>query len=298
MDDKSYGLGDYNTEVNISNNGTEQIPQEELNTYIEERGNADQVAYQTMREDAYKSRVDSVLNSVSSPETSVQEDYNPEYTPERVESLLSSVRDKEPASTKEQNEKTWKDLPVYEIMKSQSTKVSTKEIDPNHIDRLKKIAKGIAIAIVTGAITYGAVKGGISVIKNPDPVMPNQTPQTIELQENIDNAENFNEVIDAINKNKEQNIESGVKSNPEHVIESSSNEEKINEIKENQEQKQEQMTKLREEAIEKKDESSSMQEFVNEVNRQKVIKIESGFQKNPEHVIGDTTETEQGGRSL
>ena len=68
-------------------------------------------------------------------------------------------------------------------------------------------------------------------------------------------------------------------------------------------EKEEQLNILRGETIEQSNSnqmqekgqtsSNSKQEFVNESNKQKVIKIESGYQHNPEHVIDDT----KGGRS-
>ena len=270
----TYGLDD-----KYANDILSRPTSEELNSYNAARNdvNGD---YMAARDDAYTKRVDSLLASVSDRKDNVDT-----YTPQE-ESSVKKVTD----------------IPVNEVIGRQPTKITTKEIEFAKSIDLKKVAKYVVATVIAGAIAYGAVKGGISVIKNPDPIVPEQTPQTIELQENIDNAENFDEVIDIINEHKAQNIESGIQTNPEHVIDTPSSEQTVEEARENYEQQQEQMKELREktvENLEKKDSmSDSMKEFVEESNRQKVIKIESGITSNPEHVIGDINEIEQGGRSI
>lgn len=182
----------------------------------------------------------------------------------------------------------------YVEIKKQQTKTSPKEVEQKQKEKTHEIARKIATALLAGSIAISVVMGGASIIKHPEPPVPEQTPQSIELEENIENSQNFEEVIDAINENKEQQIESGIKIHQEHVIDDRN--QKIEEAKEEKEQNEERMQELREKAVEKSNMSDSMKNFVEEVNRQKVIKIESGIKMHPENVA-DNNET-VGGRGL
>lgn len=200
MDDKkvNYGLGDYDTELASKKF---VVSDEEKKQYGLSRDDAEKVAYDTIREDTYKDRINSNLEAVSIGEDKVPNpEYDREYTSERAESLLNSLNE-----TKKTNNHSLYNLPVYEVLNNQKTVVKAKEQSSINVDKIKQIAKYIAIAAVSGAITITAIKGGIDVVKNPDPVTPNTNTQTMELEENINDAENFDEVINTINENKEFN---------------------------------------------------------------------------------------------
>ena len=177
----------------------------------------------------------------------------------------------------------------YIAHSKQTTKIEERQVDPALANILKKM--GVMVAIVGVAI--GVRFGVHSVITEPE-FVPEQTPQSIELQEDINNAESFDEVVDAINENKAQQIESGVATHPKYVIEDHN--QKVEEAKDERKQKEEQMQALREETAENNNMSESMQNFVNEENKQKVIKIENKMTIHPEHVIPENNAI--GGKSL
>ena len=177
----------------------------------------------------------------------------------------------------------------------QPVRVENRALDPVLVEKIKKTAKNAAVAAAALGVTVGIVMGAHQALSQPE-FVPEQTPQSIELQENIDNAENMNDMIDAINENKEQNIESGITTHPESVVETPVLPELVEQKREEKEQKEEKMQELREKAVENSNMSDSMQNFVDEVNRQKVIKIESGKTIHPETVINDSDAV--GGRGL
>lgn len=275
MDNKtnSYGLGNYDTE-NIINNEQEQIDNN-MKNYMDERSNAEQVAYDTMREDAYKTRVDSGLASLSTNrEILPAPEYNPEYTHERVDSLLNSVK------TREEKEE---DVPERVNIPVQPTKASSKIIDEEHIKRLQnRKKKFIAALVLAGTITLAAA--GINTLTKDKPEIANNDWYKTEQ------FDSMQDVVDSVNEHKQQQIESGITTHPEHVINSSSHEEQVGQMKEEKNQKEEKMEEIRNKSM-----SNSMEEFVEHEKREKVIKIESGITAHPEQVV-DNIET-QGGRS-
>lgn len=177
----------------------------------------------------------------------------------------------------------------YTVHPKQQAKIEERQLTPSLIEALKKAGKAAVVAAAVIGVSAGIVAGAHSVLTKPE-FVPEQTPQSIELNNQINNSENINEVIDAINNNKQQNFES-----VQTVIEDHN--QKVDEAKEEREQKEEQMQELREETIENSSMSDSMQNFVNEVNRQKVISIESGVTVNPEQVVDSNSEA-VGGRGL
>lgn len=247
--------------------------------------------YNNIRLETRKARENS-LNDLKSK-------YNTPEEPKRqkpisVESMLDSLKDRE---TREKHNKENEELDrerekiekeianrnikaygeirsQYVLCQKEPTKTSSKEIDQDKIELTKTLAKKIIVAVATGLIAAGTIIGGISVLKNPDPYVPEQTPQSTEMQEELENAKDVDEVIDVINENKKQQIENGVTTHPEHVVDDS--EQTVEEPKEE--------TSM----------SDSMQEFVEEAKRQKVINIESGITMHPEHVVDDSV----GGRGL
>lgn len=202
-DNTGYGLDDNAAKFTHSNEQF-QVSPEEQKEYEQVRNDSDNVAYDTMKDDAYRDRVESNLAAVSIGENKVPNpEYDREYTPERAESLLNSLNPKK--EEKINSSRSWYNLPVYEDLSKQKTVISTKDKSSINIDKLKQVAKYIAIAAVSGAITITAIAGGISVIKEPEGRKIEKTPSTIELEEKMNNAENFNEVIDIINDHKEFN---------------------------------------------------------------------------------------------
>lgn len=177
----------------------------------------------------------------------------------------------------------------YTVHPKQQAKIEERQLPPNLIETLKKAGKAAVVAVAVIGVSAGIVAGAHSVLTKPE-FVPEQTPQSIELNNQINNSENIDEVIDAINNNKQQNIESV------HTVIEDHNQ-KVDEAKEEREQKEEQMQELREKTIENSSMSDSMQNFVNEVNRQKVIRIESGVTVNPEQVVDSNSEA-VGGRGL
>ena len=277
----------------------EQMKKELDNAY-------DQWAYNNIRVET-KNEKDNALNDLKSK-------YDQEIKPVDMYSVLDSVKDRETRQKQEQenikldqereeienqihnrNIDFFNELHAqYAVIRRQATKTSQKEVEQEQKEKAHEVARKIATALLAGAVIISVAAGGVNTFKHPEPPVPEQTPQSIELEENIENSQNFEEVIDAINENKEQQIESGIQSHPEHVIDNRN--QKIEEAKEEKEQNEEKMQELREKAVEKSSMSDSMKNFVEEVNRQKVIKIESGIKMHPENVV-DNNET-VGGRSL
>lgn len=274
MDDKtnSYNLGNNNGQTQAQDNVNMQ-------NYVNERLNAGQVAYDNMREDAYKARIDSGLSSLSNRYDTVESPvYNPEYTPERVDSLLNSVKTREEKEASE-------DVPERVNIPSQPTKASSRIIDQEQIARLQNRKKKLLAALVlAGSITL--VAAGINSIAQGKPEM--DTPN--DDWKRTEDFDSMQDVVDSVNSHKKDHIESGITTHPEHIVEESNRDELIEQAKEEKEQKQETLEKLKEEA-----KSNSKQEFVEEENRKKVIKIESGITTHPEHVV-ESSDT-QGGRS-
>ena len=274
MDDKtnSYNLGNNNGQTQAQDNVNMQ-------NYVNERLNAGQVAYDNMREDAYKARIDSGLSSLSNRYDTVESPvYNPEYTPERVDSLLNSVKTREEKEASE-------DVLERVNIPSQPTKASSRIIDQEQIARLQNRKKKLLAALVlAGSITLAVA--GINSIAQGKPEMDTSNDDW----KRTEDFDSMQDVVDSVNSHKKDHIESGITTHPEHVVEKSNRDELIEQAKEEKEQKQEELAKLREEA-----KSNSKQEFVEEENRKKVIKIESGITTHPEHVV-ESSDT-QGGRS-
>ena len=274
MDDKtnSYNLGNNNEQTQAQDNVNMQ-------NYMNERLNAGQVAYDNMREDAYKARVDSGLSSLSNRYDTVESPvYNPEYTPERVDSLLNSVKTREEKEASE-------DVPERVNIPSQPTKASSRIIDQEQIARLQNRKKKLLAALVlAGSITL--VAAGINSIAQGKPEMDTSNDDW----KRTEDFDSMQDVVDSVNSHKKDHIESGITTHPEHIVEESNRDELIEQAKEEKEQKQETLEKLKEKA-----KSNSKQEFVEEENRKKVIKIESGITTHPEHVV-ESSDT-QGGRS-
>lgn len=274
MDDKtnSYNLGNNNGQTQAQDNVNMQ-------NYVNERLNAGQVAYDNMREDAYKARIDSGLSSLSNRYDTVESPvYNPEYTPERVDSLLNSVKTREEKEASE-------DVPERVNIPSQPTKASSRIIDQEQIARLQNRKKKLLAALVlAGSITLAVASINSIAQGKPEMDTPNDDWKRTE------DFDSMQDVVDSVNSHKKDHIESGITTHPEHIVEESNRDELIEQAKEEKEQKQETLEKLKEEA-----KSNSKQEFVEEENRKKVIKIESGITTHPEHVV-ESSDT-QGGRS-
>ena len=246
MDDKtnSYNLGNNNGQTQAQDNVNMQ-------NYVNERLNAGQVAYDNMREDAYKARVDSGLSSLSNRYDTVESPvYNPEYTPERVDSLLNSVKTREEKEASE-------DVPERVNIPSQPTKASSRIIDQEQIARLQNRKKKLLAALVlAGSITLAVA--GINSIAQGKPEMDTSNDDW----KRTEDFDSMQDVVDSVNSHKKDHIESGITTHPEHIVEESNRDELVEQAKEEKEQKQEELAKLREEA-----KSNSKQEFVEEENR-------------------------------
>ena len=234
--------------------------------------------------------VNSVLDSLKTDEERAEQ--------QRVNSELDAERERIESEIRNRNENAIaidKEKISMQYIKhsKQPTKIEERQLDPALANMLKKM--GVLIAVVGVAI--GVRFGAHSVIAEPE-FVPEQTPQSIELQDNIDKSENFDGVIDAINEHKQQNIESDIGLHPEHVI--NDQEQKVEQEIVNVQQEDESKTKEAEEITESNVENSklseSMQNFVNEENRQKVIKIENKITAHPEHVI--TENNTVGGKGI
>ena len=260
----------------------------------------DGMVYESVRQDDFNNRTNNLFNSLESKNDPVPpvEPVNEQnsFTPPvdgSYDSILASLRSKkeiaeqrvldqqlqgikeEPSNRKEFLSNVTAETSQYIMTQKQAVHVEERELDPSLVEKLKGVAKKALIGAAIIGVSAAVVAGAHSVFTEPE-FVPEQTPQSIELQEQIDNAENFDQVVDAINDNKQQNIESGITTHPEHVIEDNTTE------------------VVEEPVVKKTDVLDSMQQAVDEVNRQKVISIESGITTHPEHVV----DSNEGGRGL
>lgn len=181
----------------------------------------------------------------------------------------------------------------------QPIRVENRALDPVLVEKIKQTAKKAIAALATLGVTAGIVMGAHQALTQPE-FVPNQTPQSIEFQEDLKNAKNINEANDITNEHKES--QEGVI--PHEAIEDlKTKEQQARQMQElveqktvEKEQKEEKMQELREKAVKNSNMSESMQNFVDEVNRQKVIKIESGKTIHPEQVVDSSDVV--GGRGL
>ena len=252
----------------------------EQEQYMAERANADNVQYNTMREDAYNNRVNTTLDSLKTENSNEQVGstyYNPIYSEERANSLLNSVQDNNYRAEQEKenqildNERSriqtsvdnrninyFEDLRMqFELIRQQHEETVEKEVEPTVAQKIKEKAKKALPYIVAGAIAVGTIAGAYNVFTQPE----------ITPSENDFHPNSVEDVIEY----RDQQVENGITTHPEHVINDNENSEEVN--------------------SESDSLSSSMQEFVERENREKVIKIESGY----EHVIDDSVT--RGGRN-
>ena len=239
----------------------------ELNQYSEQREMSSivdaPVQYNHEREAAREDKINNLLGSLKTSDERQAYQIEQQALDANKEQLQNEAILRNETAIEADKEKI---AMKYVKLPKQFAKVEERQLPPAVVEMIKKLAV-VGISIGVG---IGAAAAVVDRVVSAPKIVPEQTPSSIELQENIDNAENMDQVIDAINEHKEQQIESGITTHPEKVIEE------------------------KHESVENVDMSDSMQNFVDEVNRQKVISIESGVTMHPETVIDNGV----GGKSL
>ena len=180
----------------------------------------EEMRYYSDREDGFKTDVERMtasLNPNGAPSsTSVDSQQIPVTQSQPVANNTASVeieppinwdRDNALASLRSKKENATDVAAEYTIVPKGATNIVERLLPPEVIEKALKVGKALLLAALVTASVLGAGEIVKKTFIEPE-FVPERTPQSIELDEKIENAENFDEVIDIINENKANNIES------------------------------------------------------------------------------------------